>query len=310
MTSGEGIRQARWKLHLKPSTMEAIVGYLCISPWIIGFLVFTLGAMLASLGISFLRTDMLTETRFVGLDNYRKMISDSLVRKSLINTAYYSFAMVPLGTIIALLIALLLNQGVKLQGTFRTIYYLPSIVSGVAVAVLWAWLYNPELGLINAVLAKFGIQGPRWIYSTRWAMPSMIIMSLWGAGGSMLIFLAGLQSIPTMLYEAATIDGAGPWRRFWHITLPLLTPTIFFSVVMRIIGSWQIFTQAYVMTAGGPNNATLTVVLYLYRKAFEQFHFGYASAIAWVLFFIILGFTLLIFKSSELWVFYESEVKK
>jgi len=290
--------------------MEAIVGYLCISPWIIGFLVFTLGAMLASLGISFLRTDMLTETRFVGLDNYRKMISDSLVRKSLINTAYYSFAMVPLGTIIALLIALLLNQGVKLQGTFRTIYYLPSIVSGVAVAVLWAWLYNPELGLINAVLAKFGIQGPRWIYSTRWAMPSMIIMSLWGAGGSMLIFLAGLQSIPTMLYEAATIDGAGPWRRFWHITLPLLTPTIFFSVVMRIIGSWQIFTQAYVMTAGGPNNATLTVVLYLYRKAFEQFHFGYASAIAWVLFFIILGFTLLIFKSSELWVFYESEVKK
>ncbi|MCD6291309.1 MAG: sugar ABC transporter permease [Anaerolineae bacterium] len=309
MATNQIARPKIWRRHIKPSTVEALVGYLCISPWIVGFLVFTLGAMLASLGISFLRTDMLTETKFVGLNNYVRMSHDPLVRKSLINTAYYSFAMVPLGTVIALVIALLLNQGVKFQGTFRTIYYLPSIVSGVAVAVLWAWLYNPELGLINAVLAKFGIHGPRWIYSTRWAMPSMIIMSLWGAGGSMLIFLAGLQGIPTALYEAATIDGAGAWRRFWHITIPLLTPTIFFSVVMRIIGSWQIFTQAYVMTAGGPNNATLTVVLYLYRKAFEQFHFGYASAIAWVLFFIILGFTLIIFKSSELWVFYESELK-
>lgn len=301
-------RKGFW--HLSPGKHEALIAYVCIAPWIIGFLVFTVGAMIASMGMSFFKTDLLTSTKFVGIDQYTKLIDDELALKSLFNTAYYSFVMVPLGTIIALMIAMMLNQGVKLQGLFRTIYYLPSIVSGVAVAVLWAWLYNPELGLINEVLSWFGIQGPRWIYSATWAMPSMIIMSLWGAGGSMLIFLAGLQGIPTTLYEAATIDGAGPARRFWHVTVPLLTPTIFFSVILGMISSWQIFTQAYIMTSGGPNNATLTMVLYLYRKAFEQFHFGYASALAWVLFAIILIFTLLIFRSSEMWVFYESELKK
>lgn len=301
-------RRKWWSL--RPSQSETLIAYLIISPWILGFVVFTLGAMLASLGMSFFKTDLLTQTKFIGIDNYAKLVNDELVSKSLINTAYYSFVMVPLGTTIALFIALMLNQDVKLQGLFRTIYYLPSIVSGVAVAVLWAWLYNPELGLINEVLSWFGIQGPRWIYSATWAMPSMIIMSLWGAGGSMLIFLAGLQGIPTVLYEAATIDGTGPVRRFRHVTIPLLTPTIFFSVILGLIGSWQIFTQAYIMTSGGPNNATLTVVLYLYRKAFEQFHFGYASSIAWILFAIIMLFTLAVFKSSELWVFYESELKK
>jgi multiple sugar transport system permease protein len=239
-----------------------------------------------------------------------RLSRDKLFIKALINTAYYSFAMVPLGTAMALVIALLLNQRVKLQGFFRTVYYLPAIVSGVAVSVLWLWLYNPDYGLFNALLAEIGIQGPRWIYSATWAMPSMILVSVWGSGGSMLIFLAGLQGIPTPLYEAATIDGASVWDRFWHVTIPMLTPTIFFSVVLRIISSWQIFTQAYIMTAGGPRNATLTLVLYLYRKAFEQFHFGYSSSVAWALFFVILVFTLLMFKGSELWVYYESELRR
>jgi len=305
-----GALTGRWRFRLRPAVREAILGYLCISPWVVGFLVFTAGAMVMSLGISTLKTDLMSHMKFVGPDQYVKLFNDDLTYKALLNTAYYSFVTVPLGTVLALTIALFLNQGIRAQGLFRTIYYLPAVVSGVAVAVLWAWIFNPDLGLVNALLANVGIQGPRWLYSETWAMPAFIIMSLWGAGGSMLIFLAGLQSIPTALYEAAKIDGANVWHQFWHVTIPMLTPTIFFSLVMRIIGSWQVFTQAYVMTGGGPNNATLTMVLYIYRKAFEQFHFGYASAIAWLLFLIILIFTMMVFKSSELWVFYAGEVKK
>jgi multiple sugar transport system permease protein len=202
-----------------------------------------------------------------------------------------------------------LNQGIKLQGVWRTIYYLPSVVSGVAVALLWRWLYQPQVGLLNSFLAGVGIEGPRWIYSETWAMPSLILMALWGSGGAMLIFLAGLRSIPTALYEAAEIDGAGPFRSFWNITLPMLTPTILFNVVMSIIGSFQIFTQVFVLTdgEGGPNNATLTVVLYLYRKGFENFHFGYASALAWALFIVVLVFSVIALRTSEYWVFYAGE---
>jgi multiple sugar transport system permease protein len=236
-----------------------------------------------------------------------------LVAKSLVNTAYYSFAMVPLGTALALLIALLLNQDIRGRSIFRALYYVPSIVSGVVVSILWAWLYHPDQGLINSVLGFLGMwkimDPPRWIYSETLAMPSLILMSLWGTGGSMLIFLAGLQGIPTALYEAAHIDGANAWHRFWNITIPMLTPTIFFSIIMRIIGSFQVFTQAFIMTQGGPNNATLTMVLYLYRKAFEQFRFGYASVLAWILFVVIMVFTLSVFRSSAMWVYYEAEIK-
>jgi len=266
--------------------------------------------MVASLGISFFKTDLLSETKFVILDNYGKMLQDKLVAKALFNTAYYSFATVPLGLSLALMIALILNQGLRGQGFFRTVYYLPSVVSGVALSVLWSWIFHPDLGLLNGLLAKVGIQGPMWLASEQWAMPSFVIMSLWGTGGSMLIFLAGLQSIPTALYEVAAMDGANAWQRFWHVTIPMMTPTILFSLVMRIIGSWQVFTQAYVMTSGGPNNATLTMVLLLYRQAFQNYRFGYSSALAWLLFAIILLFTLLIFRSSEAWVYYAGEVKK
>lgn len=300
----------RWPLRLSTSAKKELIAYLCISPWILGFLVFTVGAMGMSLVLSFLETDLLRGYEFVALDNFARMFDDKLVSKALTNTAYYAFAMVPLGTLFALTIALIMNQGIWGQGFFRTVYYLPSIISGVAVSILWSWLYQPDSGLINSLLALVGIQGPRWIYSREWAMPSLILMSVWGTGGSMLIFLAGLQSIPSVLYEAAEIDGANIWHRFRHVTIPMLTPTIFFNVVMRIIGSWQVFTQAYVMTNGGPANSTLTMVLYLYRKGFEQFQFGYASALAWLLFAIILVFTLLTFRSSAIWVYYEGEIAR
>ncbi|GIV82531.1 MAG: spermidine/putrescine ABC transporter permease [Anaerolineae bacterium] len=305
-----GLALARARFHLSPRVQNNIAGYLFIAPWLIhlGFLI--VGAMLFSLGVSFFETDFLTKANFVGFSNYRRMLADPLFWKSLRNTAYYTFGMVPLSVIFALAIALLLNQKVRFLGTYRTLYYIPSIVSGVAIAILWGYLLNPRFGLINQGLALIGIEGPEWIFSQTWAIPAFILMGVWGAGGNMLLYLAGLQGIPTTLYEAATIDGANAWHRFWWITLPMLTPTIYFNFLMNMIGAWQVFTQSYIMTNGGPNNATLTMVLYLYRKGFEQFHFGYASALAWALFAIVMIFTLLVVRSSEAWVYYEGELKK
>lgn len=291
---------------MKQSTREALYGYAMLSPWIVGFFAFVLFPMVASLVIGMFRTDFLTHWEFVGLHYYKSVLSDRLVHKALINTAYFSLVSVPLSTALALSIAVMLNQGIKAQSVWRTIYYLPSVVSGVAVALLWRWLYEPEMGLFNTVLRTLGVANPpRWVFSEQWAMPSLIIMALWGAGAPMLIYLAGLRGIPTALYEAAEIDGASSFRRFFTITLPLLTPTIFFNVVLAIIGSWQIFTQALIMTDGGPNNATLTAVLHLYRTGFRNAYFGYASAQAWLLFLIILVFVLLALRSARSWVHYE-----
>jgi len=294
---------------LSRQAWEEIGGYLFILPWIIGFLAFTFGPMVYSLYLGFVETDILTHTEWVGLANYEQMLQDPLWSKSLRNTAYYTFVMVPLSTIGSLLLAVLLNQKVRFLSLFRTIYYLPSVVSGVAVALLWIWILNRDFGIVNGALRVFGIRGPAWLQSEEWAMPALILMGLWGVGGNMIIFLAALQGVPSTLYEAATIDGAGTLNKFWHITMPMISPTVLFSLVMGIINSFQIFTQAYVMTDGGPNNATLTQVLYLYRKAFEQFHFGYASAIAWVLFLIILVFTAAMIRGSSLWVYYEGELR-
>ena len=302
--------QNRLRVRLSQRAREEIVGYLCISPWILGFLVFTAGAMLFSLGLVFYKTDLLTGFKFVGLRNIVKMSRDPLFQKSLGVTSYYAFATVPLSLVIGLLIALGLNQGLWAQGLWRTLYYLPSVTSGIAVSMLWLWMFHPDAGLLNQALRMIGIEGPRWLYSERWAIPAFIIMGTWGAGGNMLLYLAGLQGIPTHLYEAARIDGASSWRCFCVITLPMLSPTIFFNLIMGIIGSFQVFTQALVMTNGGPNNATLTIMLYLYRKGFEQFQFGYASAIAWCLFFIVLLLTLLVLRSSAVWVYYEGEVRR
>lgn len=296
--------------HLSQRAKEEIAGYLFISPWIVGFLIFTAGAMIFSLGLVFFKTDLLTGFNFYGLKNITKMLGDPLYHKSLQVTSYYAFAVVPLSLAIGLVIALGLNQGLPAQSLWRTLYYLPSVTSGIAVAMLWMWIFHPDAGLLNQALLMAGIEGPRWLYSENWAVPAFIIMGAWGAGGNMLLYLAGLQGIPTHLYEAARIDGASSLRTFWAITIPMLSPTIFFNLIMGIIGSFQIFTQALVMTSGGPNNATLTIMLYLYRKGFEQFQFGYASAIAWSLFVIVLLLTLLVFRSSAVWVYYEGEVRK
>jgi multiple sugar transport system permease protein len=292
-------------------TREAIAGYLFIAPWLIGFLIFVLGAMVASLVISLFETNLLNTTRFVGLGNYLAAFRDPLFWKALTVTSYYTVAVVPLQTIAALAMALLLNQKLKGQGLLRTIYYLPSMVTSVALLSVWWWMFNPELGLINGLLEKIGISpGPRWLLSETWAMPAVILMTVWGSGGSMLIFLGGLQGIPVELHESAMLDGANALARFFNVTLPMLSPTIFFSVLTELIGSFQVFNASYLLTSGGPNNATLTYVLLLYRRTFEALRFGYGSALAWILFAILLVFTLLLFRSSNLWVYYEAELRK
>jgi multiple sugar transport system permease protein len=296
---------------MRQRQQEMIAGYLCVAPWFVGFLFFTAGAMIFALILAFVKTDLLSIWQFVGLSNFQRLAEDELFWKSLVNTAYYTGAVVPLTTVFALIVAVMLNQGVFGQGVFRTIYYLPSVVSGVAVSIIWFWLFSPRRGLINVFLGFLGIDpGPRWFYSEEWAMPGLIIMSLWGVGSAILIYLAGLQSIPNELYESAEIDGASAFRRLTNITVPLMTPTIFFNVVMNLIGAFQVFTQAFITTSGGPNNATLTMVLHMYRKGFEQLRFGYAATVSWALFVIILIFTALVFRSSSIWVYYESEVRK
>ena len=288
---------------------ETLEAYGFLAPWLIGFCVFTAGPMAMSVWMSFQKWDILTPPQYVGLANYQYALTrDPLFWKCLQNTAYYAFLSVPLGMTVALGLAVLLNQKVRGMAFFRTIFYLPSVVSGVATAMLWQLLLNPEAGGINLVLRQLGMASPPgWLMDEKWAMPGLILMSVWSVGGMMLIFLAGLQGVPQELHDAAMVDGAGPSKRFRHVTLPLLTPTIFFNLVMAIIGSFQVFTQTYIMTNGGPADATLTYVLYLYRNAFEFFKMGYASALAWLLFFILLAMTMLVFRSSKLWVYYENE---
>jgi len=288
---------------------DILTAYLCLLPWLLGFAAFIVGPMLFSLGLSFYESDLLTKTYFVGFANYQDLFSEALFWQSLKVTFIYAFTTVPLGTVLALLIATLLNQKIKGLGIWRTIYYLPTVISGVAVSLLWLQIFNPRAGLLNNFLAIFHIQGPSWLYDSTWALPSLIIMSVWGVGASMLLYLAGLQGIPTPLYEAATIDGANAWQRFRAVTVPMLSPTIFFNVTISLIGAFQFFTQSFVMTKGGPNNATLSMVLFLYRKSFEQIRFGYASAVAWVLFAIIILFTWLFQYLSKHWVYYEGEQK-
>ncbi len=286
---------------------EAVEGWLYTIPAILGFIVFKVGPIVASLIFSFTQYDVVTPPHWSGLNNYARLLSDPLSWQSLKVTTIYTGVSVPLGLVAGLAIALLLNQRIRGVLVYRTVYYLPSVISGVAVAILWRWLFNPQFGVINLLLAKIGIKGPDWLFSRYWALPSLIIMSLWGIGWVMLVNLAGLQGIPTELYEAAEIDGAGRWRRFTSVTLPMLSPVIFFNLVTSIIWSFQTFTQAYVMTGGGPSNATLFYVLHLYRNAFQFFQMGYAAALGWVLFVIVLLLTLLVFRSSPAWVYYESE---
>lgn len=300
----------RRHFRLSLQAREEITAYILISPWIVGFLIFTVGALLFSLGISFFQADLLSPARFIGLGNYHEMFfEDPLFWQALKVTSLYTLGVVPIQVVLGITTAILLNQKVLGLGTWRTIFYLPSVVSGVAVAMIWIWFFHPDFGLFNALLARVGIQGPSWLYSQTWALPSLIMTSIWSIGPGMLIFLAGLQSIPLELYEAARVDGATVWRQFLHITIPMLSPQILFNTVIGIIGSYQVFTASFVMTEGGPNNATLTMVLYLYRRGFLTARFGYASALAWVLFAIIMTFTLLIMRSGRFAVFYEGQLR-
>lgn len=295
--------------HNRLARRENVEGLLFASPWIIGFLLFTLGPMLAAAAISLSDWNLLTRPRFVGLANFRQLFtSDSLFWQSLKVTTIYAVAAVLLGVAFGLFLALLLNAPIRGLRWYRTAYYMPSVLSGVAVALLWSWLFSPDLGLLNYALQKVGVHGPDWLGQPQWALPALVIMSLWGVGSGAIIYLAGLQGIPTELYEAAQMDGAGALNRFWRVTLPLMTPVLFFQVVVGIIGALQTFTQAYVMTSGGPNNATLFFVLYLYQNAFQYFRMGYAAALAWVLFAYILVLTIIVFRSSRFWVYYEGQL--
>jgi len=294
------------KRPMKLSTREAINGYLFFAPGLIGFLVFMAFPILFSLYLSFTSYNIYSPPKWIGFLNYKIMFTqDPLFWKSLGNTLYYVALSVPLNTVLGVLIALLMNQKVFGIRVFRTIFFLPSVVSGVAVALLWQWILDGNFGLLNTFLANLGISGPGWLTDERWAKFSMVLMNLWAVGGSMIIYLAGLQGVPRSLYEAAKVDGAGPLRQFWNITIPMLTPTIFFNVIMGILGGFQVFLQAYIMTGGGPNNSTLFFALYLYNKAFKDLQMGYASALAWVLLIISMVLTLIILKSSNRWVYYE-----
>ncbi len=288
---------------------EAIAGYIAISPWLLGFLIFQLVPILAALYISSTEWRILSVPEFIGLRNFDKLLfNDDLFWQSIKVTVIYVIFRVPFSAMLSLALALLMNQQLAGRRLFRTIYYLPAVIPLVAVSMMWIWIFNPEYGVMNSIIRVFGIEGPQWIHSSRWALPALIIMSLWQVGTGMVIFLAGLQGIPAHLYEAATIDGANTWQKFLSITLPMLSPVVLFALVMNVIGSFQIFTQAYIMTGGGPGNATLFLVLYIYRNAFEWFHMGYAAALAWVLFLVVLIISIIMLRSSERWVHYEGRM--
>lgn len=296
---------------------EQAWGYLAIAPWLIGFLLFGLGPILFSVLLSFTRWNSLApadSARFVGLDNYAWLLTgrDELFRKALCATLTYVLLSLPLYLVSGLLLALLMNSKLKGIALFHTLYYLPAVMPLVATAVLFNWVFRQQ-GLLNYLLGGFGRipfqQMPNWLGDPSWAIPAIVLMGLWGVGGGMMIYLAGLQNIPTQLYEAAQIDGAGVLAQFRAVTLPMLSPTLFFNLVMGLIGAFQVFTSAFVLFGGGagPEDAALFYSFYLYRKAFEQFQIGYGSALAWILFVIILGCTLLVFRSSSLWVYYEGQ---
>jgi len=253
---------------------------------------------------------MMTPPNWTGLQNYQRLIADPLFYTAMWNSLYFGVGSVGLGLIVSFLLALLLNQKVLGISVFRTIFYLPSVVSGIAVAILWIMILHQDFGLINTVLSWFGIKGPGWLVQPQWAKPALILMSLWGAGGSMVIYLAGLQSVPQHLYEAASIDGAGPWMKFWHVTVPMMSPVIFYNLIVGFIASLQGFVLVLIMTNGGPANATLMFGLYIYRVAFQFFQMGYASALAWILLVVIMAITALQFLGAKYWVFYEGEAAR
>jgi multiple sugar transport system permease protein len=280
--------------------------YLYLLPTLIGLLLFSAGAVVASFFISFTQWDVVSPPQWIGLENYTSIWHSDLFWEVVRNTFTFIVLSVPLSVICSLALALAVNTQLKGITLFRTAYFLPVVSSMIAVALVWSWLFNPEYGLLNYLLRLFfGIKGPAWLDSTAWALPAMVIVTVWkGLGYSMVIFLAGLQNIPLELYHAATMDGAGVWRRFWNVTLPMLSPTTFFVLVITLINSFQVFEQTYVLTRGGPANSTLTMSYYIYQNAFQYFQMGKAAALSYVLFAVIFVVTLIQFRIQKRWVFY------
>ncbi len=287
-------------------TLRNIIdGYICILPWIIGFLGFTAGPIVFSLWVSFNHYDVLSPPKFAGIDNYINMVNDELFWQALKVTTIYVLGAVPTGVVAGYALALLLNQKVIGLSVWRTAFYMPAVVPGLAAAYLFAWMFNSDIGLINGALRMIGIQGPQWFGSREWVLPAFMLMHIWAAGGGLILYLAALQGVPTTLYDAAVVDGANAWQKFWNVTLPLTSPVVFFVFLTGMIGSFQVFTAGYIVTGGGPANASLFYVLYLYRSGWQHFEMGYAASLAWVLFLIIMLLTLLSLRVSQRMVYYE-----
>ncbi|GIF76430.1 carbohydrate ABC transporter permease [Asanoa siamensis] len=293
---------------------EARWGVLFLAPWLVGFLVFYAGPMVASLWLSFTDYDIVNPPRFVGLDNYRQMLADPMVARSLRNTVYYTVLHVPLTMAISLGLALLLNRVGRLSGFFRTVFYLPVMTPAVAVGILFLLLLNTQDGLVNGFLGWFGIDGPSWTTDPAWVMPGIVLMSLWSLGSTVVIYLAALQNVPRELHEAATVDGAGSWQRFRSVTLPMISGALFFTLIVNTIAALQMFTEVYTMFFGNQStqqrfdaDASTFYVIYLFQQAFQFLHMGFASALAWLLFLVILVITVVQLRLSKRWVYYESE---
>ena len=292
------------------ATRNAVAAYLFLSPWLLGLIVFRIVPIIMSLLISFSRWSALTPPKWIGLGNYEEMFTqDRYFLHALSITLKYMAVSLPMHIVLGIALALLLNQKLGGMNFFRTLFYAPAVISGVAMALLWISLLNSEWGVINHALRQIGMSDPpHWLESPTWAMPSLWLMSLWGLGGSGILYLAGLQNIPEHLYEAARIDGAGSWRRFWSITIPLLSPTVFFTLITGLIGGFQVFTTAYIMggEGGGPNRSLLFYLLHLYREGFVKGRMGYAAALAWILVLIAFAVVFIVFRTSERWVYYEA----
>lgn len=284
---------------------QSIAAYLCITPALLGFFLLTLIPLIAVIYMSLTNWTLLADSKFIGFDNYVNLFSkDLFFKKSFLVTVYYAVGTV-VGTLVyGFLLALFLNRPMPGRAAFRTIYYLPSIVPAIVNSVLWMWVYDPDFGLFNLILKPLGIKS-MWLFSERTSVPSLIIMAMWASGNIMIIFLAGLQDVPKAYLEAVEIDGGNFWHKFRHVTLPMMTPVIFFNFLMGVIRDLQVFTPAYVMTNGGPNNSTLFMVYFIYREAFQNNNMGYACAISFFFFIVVAILTVIVFKSSNSWVFYE-----
>lgn len=300
---------AKPKSRLRQAQREEIYFYLFTLPWLLGFTIFTFGPMLASAFLSLTEFSVMSPPTWVGTANYGEMFKTPLFWKSMGNTLFMVAFDLPLGLMASLGAAVLLNQKLRGVNVFRAIFYLPVLIPAIANILLWVWIFDKDAGILNTILKLVGLSPQPWLTSEVWSKPSLIFMNLWGIGGAMLVYLAGLKGVPIELHEAAKIDGANSWQAFWGITIPLLTPTILFQLVIGVIGEFQIFTQGYIL-GGGPNFSTTFYVLHLFNNAFRYLKMGYASSMAWILFAIVLVITLLVFRSTPYWVYYESERRR